>query len=613
MKQVSDYLMHWRSRVAIVAAFAAAALAGCASDLERRFQHHIDYLASDELGGRGVGSPGCKLAADYIADQFAEIGLEPAGDDGTYFQSFPIPLQRKLTDKSRLTFGGDAPLRQGEDFIPFSFSSEDAFEGSVVFCGYGIVAPDKEWDDFASLDLAGKVALILRGEPPDWADEDGNMTRHAMFRNKVYNAKDRGAVAVLIVNQRPEEGGADALVPFDEDSADEYGVPAFHITRAVADKYLARGGLPTLARLQDKLDAGEETSAALAHVTASGQAGFEKRSAITRNVVALVRGQGPKADEVVVIGAHYDHLGTRRPMMRKFKAGKLVREQTAPQIHNGADDNASGVSGLIEIGRRFAAGRRPARSILLIAFTAEETGLQGSKHYLEEPVMPVEETVAMLNLDMIGRMKPGTRRVKVFGTGCGTGFLDLVKANGRKVGLKIASIPEPGGNSDHSPFAYNEVPCMHFFSGHHSDYHKPSDDSDKINASSGAKVVRLVYRTARTLANQETRPAFHEVKTREADKPAGTPTYRVVMGLAPGYVDDGEPGMAVDAVNPDGPADIAGMKAGDRIIRIGGKDVANIYDYMAATRNNDPGDTVEVVVLRDDKELTLKVTLAAAR
>lgn len=599
-----------------------------------RFQEHVNYLASDELEGRGVGSKGIELAAAYIAAQFEQAGLDPAGESGTYYQPFEVALQRKLTDHGRLVFGGlgngqtggtdaappraagDAPLALRKDFIPFAFSSDEAFTGPVAFAGYGIVAADSgapERDDFVHLDATGKVVLMFRGEPPDWADADGNPTHHAMFRNKVYNAKDRGAVAVLIVNPAPAEGEADALMEFEEHGAEQFGIPAMHVTRAVAERVLQSGGLGTLAALQEKLDAGGYASADLKDVTAEGQAGIERQTSVTRNVLGLLRGEGSLAEECVVIGAHYDHLGNVKPMLRTFKAGKLVQEESGPQIHNGADDNASGVAGLIEIARQMAEGSRPKRSVLFIAFTAEEAGLHGSKHYVDHPAVPLEKTVAMLNMDMIGRLPADGDTVQVFGVPSAAEFGQILDSAAGQVGLKIAPSPDTGGRSDHAPFIRQRIPALHFFTGQHADYHKPSDDADKINAAGAARVVSVVQQAAAELANRDARPAYQEVKIAQQDTAGGTPTFRVVMGLAPSYGDDGKPGMLVDAVNPEGPADLAGMKTGDRILSIGGKKVANIYDYMAATRGNNPGDVVDVVVQRGEEQVTLKVTLSAAR
>ena len=590
---------------------------GCASSTEHRFQAHIDYLASDELEGRGVGSRGIELAANYIAKEFVRIGLEPAGDNGTYFQTFEMTLHRELTDESRLSITGDSTERKlGVDFIPFNFSSDAEFSGPLVFCGYGIVDPEREYDDFAKVDISGAVALIFEGEPPSWADEEGNPTRHSLLRDKVYNAKDRGAVAVLLVNSLPLPEEEDVLTEFVAQGADEYGVPAFDVTRALAGWAVEAGGLGTLDELQEKLDAGTPSSSIVAHKAAEGRTGFVKRTAPTHNVIGVHRGAGPLAGEFVVIGAHYDHLGIRKPMMRKFKDGKIVRDAVGPQIHNGADDNASGTSGLIEIARMFSSSPPVDRSVVFVAFTAEETGLHGSKYYVESAgvgVAPLDQTVAMLNMDMIGRLEPGSDKVQVFGTKCGKSFSGILDSVSEAVGLTVFPGVDAGGRSDQAPFVAKEIPSMHFFTGIHSDYHKPSDDSYKINAAGGVQVADFVYRVAHEIATREARPEFQVVKAKKKEPTGGTPSYRVVMGLAPGYADDGKPGMNVDAVNPDGPAEIAGMKAGDRIVKINDKTVGNIYDYMAATRNNNAGDTVVVVVLRDGEEHTLHVTLSAAR
>jgi len=609
-------LIEYRVVRVAVTALALLLAAGCASEIERRFQTHIDFLASDALEGRGVGTPGIEAAADYVAEQFGALGLAPAGDDGTYFATFSLTLRRELTDECDLAFGGDTkPRKLEEDFVPFAFSSNDKFDGGIAFCGYGIVAPDKQCDDFDGVDLEGNVALIVRGEPSTWADENGLPTSHAMLRNKVYNAKDRGAIGVLFVNQKPEEGENDKLTPFEEEGADSYGLPAFHVTRAMADDMLAASGMSVLDTLQARLDAGQTASGWLAHKTISGYAGFKKVSAPTRNVQALLKGAGPNADEVVVIGAHYDHLGIRKPMMRRFKGGKLVSEELEPQIHNGADDNASGVSGVIEIARLFTEGERPNRSILFVAFTAEESGLHGSNHYIESPAVALDKTVAMLNMDMIGRMKPGSSAVEVFGAQSGDGLEDILRSESHQLRLEVLPAGDTGGRSDHAPFVRKNIPGMHFFTGQHRDYHQPTDDADRINARGGGKVATLVYRVADRIANLTERPAFREVtiKKPEGKSDGPAPTYRVVMGLAPGYGDDGKAGMKVEAVTSEGPADVAGMKAGDRIIRITDKKVDNVYDYMAATRNNNAGDTVEVTVLRDGKEVVLQVTLAPAR
>jgi hypothetical protein len=526
-----------------------------------------------------------------------------------------MTTQRSLTELGRLEFGApERPLVQGKDFLPFSFSADNEFSGKVIFAGYGIVSQDRGRDDFAGIDVNGRLVLMFPGEPPNWADKNGFPSPHAMPRSKVYNAKDRGATAVLMVNVLPGEGETDRLTPFDADSADEYGLPAFHVTRAVVDEALKAGGYPSLSELESRLntEGGKGTASMdLPAVKAAGKAAFQTNRITTRNVIGRITGTDPSAG-TVVIGAHYDHLGKRKPMMRKFKQGKLVQENIEPEIHNGADDNASGVAGLIEIARMFAAGPKPRRNVLFIAFTGEEAGLHGSKFYIGQPSEPLDATVAMLNMDMIGRMPRRGKKLQVFGLSTATEFPEIVGRAANRLRFSIQEGHDAGGRSDHAPFVRRKIPAMHFFTGHHEDYHKPSDDAKKINARGGAGVAELVYRVALDLANREGRPTFQEPKT-PMDQPTPTATYRVVMGLAPSYVNDGQPGMGVDGVTAQGPADLAGMKSGDRILRINNKPIANIYDYMASTRGNSPGDVVEVVILRDGKEKSLKVTLAGTK
>jgi hypothetical protein len=606
-------------------------LAGEIDDLAKRFHKHIEYLASDELEGRGVGSKGIETAAEYITAEFKKVGLEPAGTDGTFFQPFPIALERKIAEGGRLTFSGiETDLVQGRDFVPLAFSSSGSFSGKVVECGNGIVNPDKDYDAFKGLDIKDKVALITHGEPTEWADAEGNPTRHSLKRNKVYNAKDRGAAAVLFVNP-PHAWADDVLASFESEGADDYGVPVLQITRQLATTLpvwiTAKGDLVSMNDILKNPSVPAGPAKDRGSVQAEGEVKFEKRLGTTRNVLGALKGSGPQKDEWVVVGGHYDHLGLRVPMMRTFKDGKIVEGSSVPEIHNGADDNASGIAGLIEIGRAMAKGPKPNRSVLFIAFSAEESGLQGSKYYADHATAPLDKTVAMLNMDMIGRLSGDS--VIVFGAHSADAFMPVLEAAGKEAGLKIHPGVDSGGRSDHAVFARKGIPSLHFYSGNHAEYHKPTDDTPLINAEGGARIATVVLETAKALANMPERPVYKDDQVAakgaavakgndphaglKIDDPDKLPTYRVVMGLSPSYADDGQAGMGVDAVSPEGPAQKAGMKAGDRILKINGKPVANIYDYMASTRENKGGDTVEVVVLREGKEQVLKVTLSGAR
>lgn len=596
----------------LITAFAQQNADGAARDTFSRSAYltHIDYLAGDALDGRGLGTEGIERAAKYFAEQFKACGLEPAGDKDTYFQSFEVKLSPEQTDTGYFRVdGADIKAESGEDYVPFNFSSDAKFSGDVVFGGYGIVNEDKEHDDFVHLDVEGKVVLMLRREPPSWGDGDGerDFTPHAQFSNKIYNAKDRGAVAVLIANQRPAEGDEDHLTSWIGmgGGGGDYGLPALHVTRALADKLLAAGGLDSLDALQTKLDDGGYASKALSGVKLSADPGIKRKTATTRNVIGMLRAKGPLADEFVVIGGHYDHLG--RTIPRRGFGMSDTTEQPELQIHNGADDNASGSAGVIELAKALSRAGDLKRSVLFIAFSAEETGLLGSKHFVEHPTIPLDHIVAMLNMDMIGRLPDESdAKVQVFGTKAAEEFEDMIERLGAQDGLDIQGSASAIGPSDHTSFYRKKIPALHFFTGLHGDYHRPGDDTDKINADGAIAVLNLVYDVALEIANKDAKPTYHEV-TERARIP-GRGGFRVRMGIYPSYADNTD-GMAVDGVVDDGPAAEAGMKSGDVIIKIGETDVANIRDYMGALRNNKPGDEVDVIIKRGEENLTLNVKL----
>lgn len=602
---------------------ALALAAGCASPkAASSFQAHVDYLASDDLEGRAIGTPGIDLAADYIADHFKALGLEPGGENGTFFQTFQMAKRKELGNDTHLALSGvPVGVSRDVDYVPLSFTSADDFDGQVVFCGYGIEDDEHDRHDYARVDVSDKVVLILRGEPDDWADDD-RPTLAASFRTKAYAARERGAAAVLFVSQSPPDGVPDDLLRFDGSRPDAYGIPAFYITRKLADKMIEAGSMDDLDELQRRLDGGTSCSADVSGVRANGKADLKVVKADVRNVIGIVRGVAPYADQYVVIGAHYDHLGKVVPMQRKFKAGRLVRSEPVPQIHNGADDNASGTAGVIELARRFSSGRPPKRSVAFVAFTAEETGLHGSEYFVNHTPLPGfnessidqgdAEVVAILNMDMIGRL-PEDGSLEVFGVDSGKEFRAILDKHASRFGLKIGAVGATSGRTDDASFYRRDVPGMHFCTGTHADYHKPSDDADKINSEGGARVFGLVGAVADDLASADSPPTYVAgLRTRSMSSDT-RPGYRVVMGLTPGFAEDGIAGMKVQDVSPDGPAEVAGMKPGDRIVRIGKIAVNNIYDYMGALSKNKPADQVEVEVTRNGRNVVLTVTVAPAR
>ncbi len=563
------------------------------------FLAHVAVLADDNLGGRGIGSRGIDQAAAYIAGQYALIGAQPGGDNGTYFQEFDVALGGKLTDEHNFAVDGiSMPIARGTDYIPFGFSGGDSFDGEVAFVGYGIVNPEENHDDYAGIDVTDKVVLMLRREPPSWGGP-GQTTRKATFRNKVYTAKEKGAAAVLIVN-RHDDNVEDRLMRFRAQRSD-FGIPSFHITQEMASALLAAGGSDAQASLQAAADEGQNVSRVLAGIRMSGDSGVQKSYTRERNVIGIIPGDGPLSHEFVVIGGHYDHLG-KAPTSMMLRSD---RSDNTPRIHNGADDNASGTAGIIESGRILAARRPLKRSVMLIAFTAEEVGLLGSKHYVENPTVPLEDTVAMINMDMIGRFDEDGQTLQVFGTKAAEEFETMIARHVSDAGMVLRGSESASGPSDHSPFYEKKIPSVHVFTGLHGDYHRPNDDVDKVNAEGGARVTDVVAAIAYDISERDDRVTYNEVKARAqvSGRRSG-----VVMGIMPGYADNNV-GMAIDGVSSGGPAEKAGMQTGDVITRIGDAKIANIQDYMAALRNNKPGDVVKVTVRRGDSDVIIDVKL----
>lgn len=567
------------------------------------YQGHVNFLAADEQGGRGLGTPGIERSADYIAKHFASSGLHPAGDNGTFFQSFDVALNPKMTEACELQVTGvDGQPAYETDFIPFGFTGSGKFEGDVVFGGYGIVNDDKKHNDYAHFDVEGKVVLMLRHEPPSWTGDD-DFTPHSQFSNKVYNAKERGAVAVLIVN-RLEDGDGDKLQAWSGgDNAADYGLPAFHVSQKFAESMINAGGAGDLQSLQDQLDAGNPASTQLKGVHIKGDSGVVREKAKTRNVLGILKGVGPLAHEIVVIGAHYDHLGITIPRSARRHSAEAVDQ--IPQIHNGADDNASGTAGVIELARKFASQQPLKRSVLFMAFSGEESGLLGSKFFVNHPSVDLENVVAMLNMDMIGRLGEDKNTIQVFGTEAAESFDEMLKQLAKKHQFELKGSASATGPSDHTSFYQKKIPALHFFSGLHEDYHRPSDDADKLNTDKAVAFLAYIEDVAWSIIDGDERPVYHYVA---APAQMGGRRSKVRMGIMPSYADSGE-GLGVDGVLQDSPALKGGMKDGDVIVRIGETKVKNIYDYMAALRDKNPGDEVEVDVLRDGKLQTLKIVL----
>lgn len=575
---------------------AAGAKPSCVEPIsESQLLAHIAILAHDQLEGRGTGSEGIDLAAGYVAGQLAVSGVEPGGDGKSYFQKFEIPGDARISPTTTLGFSGVRRKPELDaDFIPLARSAEGKFDAPLVFAGYGLTDADRKHDDYEGLDVKGKAVLVFRGQPPQLNSESQPRER-TLFDRKFERAKELGASAILFVNTAPTAEETEKLIPFGRRGrvAD---VPAVHISRALADEVLTAAGQPSLSSLQETIDKGENVPVSLAGVTVSGTVAIQRDIWPSRNVIGLVPGNGPQADQYVVLGAHYDHLGVREG-----------------QIHNGADDNASGTAGVIEICEAIARNPNRNRSLLCMAFTGEEIGLLGSKHYTEKSTVPMKSIIAMVNLDMIGRWTPNVEEneLAIQGLGTGDSFQEIVDRHTSRAGINFLPDPSAKGPSDHASFYEAEVPSLFFFTGVHGDYHRPGDDVEKINASGAARIATLVAGITLDLINCEQPPKFTKV-----DKPArifrGPPPSPVIMGIVPDMeADAATPDWLIADVLPNGGAANAGMKAGDRILSLDGTPISKLADYYKATVDKKAGDVVSVVVRRGSEEITLRVELAA--
>lgn len=592
----------------------SAPTAKTGSEFQVDLRKSVEYLASDELEGRGVGTKGIDKAADYIAGTFKNLGLQPAPGQKDYFQAFTITAATAPDPKTALTVG-DKAYALRDDFSVVSFSAEAQFDGPVVFVGYGVSSKEHGYDDYAGVDVKGKVALALRYEPHDAAGvsrftgKQDDWSPEATLMRKVKVAADHGAAALLLVN--PPTHHEDEVMPFaGQFLGDKAPIPFLHVKRHVGQAMLEKAGAKDLAGLQKEID---DTGKPLAHplpgVTATGQVKILRTDTHVKNVVGLLPGRGELAGEYVVVGAHYDHLGRGGP-------GSL--NPNSKEIHNGADDNASGTSAMIELAEHYAAQAGPkqddgggsARSILFVAFTAEESGLIGSQRFVSDPPVPLAQIASMLNLDMVGRVNKDV--LSIGGAGTAPSFEKMLARADEASPLTLKTFGRGGyGPSDHMSFAMKKIPVLFFWSGSHADYHRPSDDADKINYEGIEHVIKLAVTVLDTLTSMP-REAYDATADAHAGAApgAGPGGSRVMLGVVPHYGEEDPRGVKIDGTTPGTPAEAAGLQAGDVIIQFGDEKLTSLQGLTDVLRRSKPGDKVKLVVIRDGKNVELEATLA---
>lgn len=634
-----------------------------------RLRQAVEYLASDALEGRRTGTPGANGAAHYIAGEFSLLGLRPGmeiarpartrGESRSrYLQSFPYVSAVALGPNNLLSLNPQAdsttPISVGQDWVPLGFSSNGLLKSAeMVFAGYGISSAELKYNDYANANASDRVAIVFAGTP-DGDNPHGQFTQAGQIRFKVAAARAAGARALLIITNE-DKLKDDRLARLSYDNAGEAGIPVIVISRKLAARVLgaAEANLAEFTKVADaRTSAGAPLREPIKGRTLGLDVSVNRGESPSSNIIGILPGSDPKLkDEAIILGAHYDHLG---------RGGEGSLAPREGEIHHGADDNASGTAALIELARRLSTQRpRPRRTIVFIAFSGEEEGLLGSNYYVNHPVVPLANTIAMINMDMIGRLQaqkliiggigtapewramvegqnsPANMATAAINEGFNSpdysklrvnldpkispvGYPIILGANGRPVVTAEASsspfeaatpftltLNEDGfGPSDHSSFYGKQIPVLFFWTGTHNDYHKPSDTSDKINYEGEAKIVSFIERIIRDLDKSDKRPTYAVAKSESQGRSGG---FRVYLGTIPNYADSND-GLLLDGVRDASPAAKAGMKAGDKIVKIAGHDVKNVYDYTYALGEMKGGQEYEIEVVRGAERLKLKIT-----
>jgi Zn-dependent M28 family amino/carboxypeptidase len=580
----------------LIITFVLAVALGAPAQQPDRLQKDVKYLSSDALEGRRTGTKAATSAARYIAAEFSRLKLKSLTSG--YLQKFPYVAGVKLGKGNRFLVSHgvtpESPVaieRTETDWRPLAFSSSATVDGGLVFVGYGITASELNHNDYANGNATGKIAIALQGTP-DSANPHSQFARFEGIRWKAVAARNAGAKALVVIASAPNFND-DRLTKLTYDnSAGDAGLPVVVVSRQAAERLLARSSL-TLAQLEQS-PASQPLKSDLSLTT-----DVVHEEVPAYDVVGMIEGSDRiLKNEVIIIGAHYDHLGL---------GGEGSLAPTSGEIHHGAVDKASGTAGVLELARLFSSQKpKPKRTIVFMAFGGEEEGLLGSNYYVNHPLLPLANTVAMINMDMIGRMKDS--KLVIGGVGTAKEWRDMMAADTEK-SFQLTLNEDGFGPSDHSSFYAKQIPVLFFWTGTHNDYHKPSDTFEKINYDDEARILAMVARIVNQLDTADKRLTYTTAKSDPAPRTGG---FRVYLGTIPNYSDSNN-GLVIDGVRENSPAAKAGLKAGDRIVKIGTHEIKNVYDYTAALGEMRAGEEYVVEVVRGTEKLTLKLTPEARK
>ncbi len=577
-----------------------------------RMQEWVKFLASDQLQGRFPGTDGANQAADYIEQHFKEFRLQPIFSN--YRQEMKVTTSMSATEKNIVTFEQlierlGIPESQwrsmkqnwsnGKEFVPLAFSENGTCAGEIVFAGFGISANELNYDDYKDVDVKGKVVVVLSNSP-DGESDKGEFSSYTSLRYKASNAAKKGAVGMILVKIQGDS--MNVFERLEYSNIGKYtGIIAVQAHRQSISKFFAKDKqLVTLE--QEIMKTKKPASYQLPRIKVSLTVDLAENQVPTYNVYGMVKGTDPKlSDEYVVIGAHYDHLG-----WGGFNT--LYRGKKA-MVHNGADDNASGVAAMIELAKSIS--ENPLRrSVIFVAFTAEEMGLLGSEHFVINSPVELSKIVSMLNLDMVGRMKKD--EFTVFGSTSSSEFPAMLDSIAVLDTVKVIKASDAFSPSDHASFYKKDIPVFMFNSGVHEDYHRPSDDWDKLNYKGMSKIVSYIVKLTNTLGNSDSKPVFlKSTNTEHTRSSGGRSSTKVWFGIIPNF-EESPLGCKISGASPGSPAEKAGMKDGDIIVRMNEVKVKNLHDFMFNLNDYKAGDIVEVEVLRGkyyEEKVIMKVVL----
>ena len=614
-----------------------------ADQTEQNLRDHVVYLASDQLEGRRTGEAGATTAAGYIANMFAnfklQTGIERRNEKGklvqNYLQTFPyitgVEIGAGNDFQARLN-GQNIDTKN--EIKPVGFSPNGAAtNAAIVFAGFGIVSTEPKFDDYANLDARGKIVVAFEGLP----DNDNPHTLFWRFNSqaKALIAKEHGAIGLILIS-RQENFSDERLTKLTYDqTVGEAAIPTFVISREAAARMFGAADVKELDALEKIAAMRKDVSAQVAisfpnaAPTASFNVNLVKKTVEAYNVIGVLPGKDAQLkNEAIIVGAHYDHLG---------HGGQGSLDVNSKEIHHGADDNASGVAAMIELARRFAKSKDNKRTLIFMAFSGEEEGLLGSAFYVNNPVFPLNKTAAMINMDMVGRLKDD--KLTVGGIGTASEWKNLVNfdnqsnfsgvINEKPLNFEIVNkqtgevinknnpnfvlqLNEDGfGPSDHSSFYGKQIPVLFFFTGTHNDYHKPTDTSDKINYDGLLKVTNFVGEIVKAIDQNPQKPTYTVAKS--SGMGGGRSGFNISLGTVPNYADGDNSGLILDGVRDDSPAAKAGVKAGDKVTKLAGHDIKNINDYTFVLGEMKAGEEYEITVVRGNQTLTLKIIPAARK